>query len=91
MSSLLDIYEKEVEVEYKNEKYSVGDNGAVMRHPKNPDNPRRLDNVWTFGTIDKQKGYLIFSNEVIHRIVASAFLGNPPAPSYVVDHRDPVI
>lgn len=88
MSSLINIYEKEVEVNYKDEKYSVRDNGAVMRHPKNPEKPRRLDNVWTFGTINKQKGYLFFSSEAVHRIVASAFLGTPPTPQYVVDHRD---
>ena len=88
MSSLLDIYEKQVDVIYKNELYSVRDNGAVMRHPKDPSKPRKLDNNWTFGSINKDKGYLCFSGEAVHRIVASAFLGNPIDTLYVVDHID---
>ena len=88
MSKLLDLFEKEVKTEYKGEIYSVRDNGAILRHPKNENRIRPLDNIWTFGKIDKQKGYLIFSSEAVHRIVATAFLGSPNDKSYVVDHKD---
>ena len=88
MSSLLEIFEKQVDVTYKNELYSVRDNGAIMRHPKVQSKPRKLDNNWTFGTISKDKGYLLFSGEAVHRIIATAFLGNPIDASYVVDHID---
>lgn len=88
MSSLVNIYEKEIIVEYKNEKYSVRDNGAIMRHPKNNGKKRILDEVWTFGKIDKKRGYLMFSSEPVHRIVAYAFLGLPQDKSYVIDHID---
>ena len=36
--------------------YSVRDNGSVMRHPQEGKKPRPLDNKWTFGTINIQKG-----------------------------------
>ena len=88
MSKLIDLFEKEVDVEYKGEKYSVRDNGTILRHPKNENRLRQLDNIWTFGKIDKQKGYLTFSSDAVHRIVATAFLGTPPDKSYVVDHKD---
>lgn len=88
MSKLIDIYEKETTVEYKNEKYSVRDNGAVMRHSMVTGKKRKLDEIWTFGKVDKGKGYLLFSSEAVHRIVAYAFLGLPPNKSYVVDHKD---
>ncbi len=88
MSSLLDVYEKQMNVIYKNELYSVRDNGAVMRHPKDLSKPRKLDNNWTFGSINMDNGYLYFSREAVHRIVAFAFLGNPINASYVVDHID---
>lgn len=34
---LIDTYNRVVNVEYRGEKYSVRDNGSVLRHPKNPD------------------------------------------------------
>jgi len=39
---------------YKNEKYSVRDNGAVLRHSKNGDKNRKNDNIWTFGGSSQQ-------------------------------------
>ena len=78
MNSLIDIYEIEKTCEYKGETYSVRDNGAVMRHFREGKKIRPLDGVWTFGNINYQKGYLVFSSEAVHRIVATAFLGEPP-------------
>lgn len=86
MNKLIDIFQEERICEYRGEVYSVRDNGAILRHPKNK--PRILDNKWTFGKINIQKGYPMISNEAIHRIVATAFLGEAPTKSHVVDHID---
>ena len=88
MARLIDIYEEERQCEYRGEVYSVRDNGAVMRHPREGKKPRHLDNLWTFGRIDTEKGYPIIANVPVHRIVATAFLGEAPSKSHVVDHID---
>ena len=85
---LVDVFEKEVECDYRDEHYSVRDNGAVKRHSKEGKKPRPLDDVWTFGSFDNQKGYTRIKSEAVHRIVATAFLGPSPTPSHVVDHID---
>ncbi len=72
---------------YKSEHYSVRDNGAVFRHSRENKPIRKHDNVWTFGTPNKY-GYLLIGAEVVHRIVATAFHGEPPSPQYIVDHID---
>ena len=88
MNDLVDIYEIEKTCIYKGETYSVRDNGAVMRHPREGKKNRPLDGKWSFGTVNFQKGYLVISSEAVHRIVASAFLGDPPSKQHVVDHID---
>lgn len=88
LARLIDIFDNEKQCEYRGEIYSVRDNGAVMRHPKEGKKPRRLDNIWTFGKIDTSKGYPVISNVPVHRIVATAFLGAAPSNSHVVDHID---
>lgn len=85
---LVDVFEKEVECDYRDEHYSVRDNGAIKRHTKSGKKPRPLDDIWTFGSFDNQKGYTKIRNEAVHRIVATAFLGPAPTPSHVVDHID---
>ena len=81
-------FKEEKQCEYNGELYSARDNGAIMRHPKNIEKPRQLDNKWTFGKINLQKGYPMISSEPVHRIVATAFLGEAPTKSHVVDHID---
>ena len=88
MAGLIDIYDEERVCEYEGEIYSVRDNGAVMRHPREGGRKRRLDNIWTFGKINADNGYLFIGSVRIHRIVATAFLGEAPPKSYVVDHID---
>lgn len=88
MNRLIGIFDKEVECNYRNEHYSVRDNGAIMRHAKEGKRPRPLDGVWTFGILDTQKGYTRIGNEAVHRVVATAFLGESPTPQHVVDHID---
>ena len=88
MSGLIDVFETEKTCEYKGETYTVRDNGAIMRHPREGKRIRPLDGVWTFGSVNIEKGYLSFSAEAVHRIVATAFLGDPPSKQHVVDHID---
>lgn len=88
MSGLIDIFEKETKCTYKDNVYSVRDNGSVMRYPQEGKKPRPLDNKWTFGTINKQKKYAMIGSEPVHRIVATAFLGEAPSKNHVVDHID---
>ena len=85
---LLQDYERRVECQYKGETYSVRDNGAVLLHPQNSDKPRPSDNKWTFGKYDDKTGYAKIAGESVHRIVATAFHGEPPSSQYVVDHID---
>lgn len=80
-------YSREVECEYKGERYRVRDNGAILRLPRDGKPKRPKDGVWTFGEkIDR--GYAKFCSESVHRIVAVAFLGEPPTKQHVVDHID---
>jgi hypothetical protein len=59
-----------------------------MRHPHNGKNPRSIDNQWTFGKKNEKTGYMEIASERVHRIVAFAYLGEPPNKEYVVDHID---
>ncbi len=84
----LNDYENQKECDYKGEHYSVRDNGAVMRFPLTGKKARPLDNIWTFGKPNDKTGYMEICGERVHRIVAYAFLGNPPTNEHVVDHID---
>lgn len=88
MIDLIDVYKEEKQCCYRGEEYLVRDNGAVLRKPKPDLKKRKWDNVWTFGTINKSTNYLTIVSVPIHRIVATAFLGDPPTEDYVVDHID---
>ena len=67
-------YNSEIECEYKNERYKVRDNGAIMRLAREGKPKRPKDEIWTFGeTIDR--GYATFCGERVHIIVATAYLG----------------
>jgi hypothetical protein len=81
-------FTQEKECVYKEENYSVRDNGAIMRHNREGMRERPTDNKWSFGNVNKKTGYLDFANERVHRIVAFAFLGEPPTSQHVVDHID---
>ncbi len=84
----MDKFKKELECNYKDETYLVRDNGAILRCEKLNGRKRKLDDVWTFGNLDKKTGYLKISSERVHRIVATAFHGQPPTDQHVVDHID---
>jgi hypothetical protein len=81
-------FEKHCECVYKEERYFVRDNGSVLRHPHDITRYRPTDNKWTFGKLNPKTGYLEIASVVIHRIVATAFQGEPPTKEYVVDHID---
>lgn len=88
MNLLLEIYNTEKPCNYREEDYLVRDNGAVMRLSRLGKRSRPLDNQWTFGKIDKYKGYTKIANATVHRIVATAFHGPQPSEKHVVDHID---
>ncbi len=84
---LIDQYDRIVEVVYKDEKYLVRDNGAILRKKKGI---RRssVDEKWTFGR-KHSSGYMRISDKYAHIIVAYAFHGAPPTPDKkYVDHKD---
>lgn len=81
-------YTEVKECDYKGEHYSVRDNGAIFRHARDGKPKRKHDEFWTFGKPNDNKGYMEIAGQVVHRIVAYAFLGNPPTDQHVVDHID---
>ena len=88
MDNLFDINEPEKICEYRGETYRVRENGSVFRLQKPDKRKRPLDEKWTFGKPCKQKGYMNFSSETVHRIVATAFHGKQPSEQHIVDHID---
>ena len=84
----VDDYFNEVrECIYKGEHYSVRDNGSVMRHSRDGKRKRKYDNIWTFG-VANSNGYCLIGGEVVHRIIAVAFHGEPISANLIVDHID---
>lgn len=81
-------FQNQVECIYKDEQYSVRDNGTVLRYPRAGKRPRPYDNQWTFGKLNEKTGYLEIASVRLHRIVATAFHGVPPTKEHVVDHID---
>ncbi|MBX9944837.1 MAG: HNH endonuclease [Reyranella sp.] len=88
LSDMLSSFEKECETTFKEESYLVRDNGAVLRRPRFQGRRRKLDRVWTFGSLNRHSGYLEINGHVVHRIVATAFHGPRPSTDHVVDHID---
>lgn len=81
-------FKQETECVYKDEKYSVRDNGAVFRYPRDGKRPRKYDNFWTFGKPNDTHGYMEVASVRVHIIVATAFHGPKPTKEHVVDHID---
>lgn len=76
------------EYTYKNEKYSACADGKIMRHSREGKKKRLLDDEWSIGKSDVERGFLHIGSERVHRIVAFAFLGEPQNQSDVVYHVD---
>lgn len=87
-NDLLNRFDHECEVEFKDETYRVRDNGAVLRRARHGGRRRPRDESWTFGALNKHSGYLVIADHVIHQIVATAFHGARPSSDHVVDHID---
>lgn len=81
-------FSREVDCTYKEELYTVRDNGAIFKHSPVDKRPRPTDNEWTFGKPNIKTGYMELASIVIHRIVATAFHRAPPTKDHVVDHID---
>ena len=81
-------YTREEECIYKDERYSVRDNGAVWRYPREGKKPRPTDCQWTFGKPNSKTGYMEIGSARVHIIVATAFYGDRDTKIYVVDHID---
>lgn len=88
MDNLFDINEPEKICEYRGETYRVRENGSIFRLQKTNKRKRPLDEKWSFGKPCKQKGYMNFSSETVHRIVATAYHGEQPSDNHIVDHID---
>ena len=58
MSVSLEDFNQEIKCDYKEENYSVRDNGAVLRHSPTDKRTRPTDNKWTFGKLNIKTGYL---------------------------------
>lgn len=84
----LDNFDEERSCTYRGERYSVRDNGGVFRHALPTTRRRALDETWTFGSPSRSDGYMSISGHKVHRIVATAFHGEQPSPSHIVDHID---
>lgn len=79
---------RELVCNYKEEQYSVRDNGEVLRFPRIGKKQRSADNHWTFGKLNRRTGYLEIASVRVHRIIATAFHGPAPTQEHVVDHVD---
>ena len=81
-------FEKQIDnVVYKDEIYSVRDNGAVMRLSKN-ERKRELANKWTFGTQKTPNDYLKIGGVCVHKIIATGFLSNEQIEGSIIEHID---
>lgn len=87
--NLIEVFDYEMQCEYKGRQYLVRDNGAILRLPKEGGRISRWDNVWTFGRKNPDNGYMILSGNIrVHQVVCTAFHGPEPKPHMVVDHID---
>ena len=85
---MINVYNETRDCTYKDEHYSVRDNGAVMRHLRVGKKARKDDEVWTFGNKDPRTGYMMLGKHRVHIIVATAFYGERDTATFVVDHKD---
>jgi len=84
----LNLFSREVTCTYRGETYLVRDNGAVLTRRRDHARLRPLDEKWTFGRVNKKRGYMQVASIPVHRVVATAFLGPQPSKDHVVDHID---
>lgn len=85
---MINDYNEVKECVYKDEHYSVRDNGAIFRHKREGKRLRLDDERWTFGFKNSKTGYMLLGDHRVHIIVATAFLGERDSKKFVVDHID---
>jgi hypothetical protein len=85
---MINDYKEVKECVYKDEHYSVRDNGAIFRHRREGRKMRIDDERWTFGIKNSKTGYMLLGDHRVHIIVATAFLGERDSKKFVVDHID---
>ena len=86
--NLIGVFGEERVCEYKGRRYYVRDNGAVYRQCKEDGVRRKWDEEWTFGKFDTNTGYMLIGQERVHRIVCTAYHGEPVGDRNVADHID---
>lgn len=87
-NSTAEDFRHELNCIYDEREYSVRDNGAVLRYPRTGKRSHSTNDKWTFGKPNSQNGYMYIGSVRIHRIVATAFHGEPPTSEHIVDHID---
>lgn len=85
---MLNEFTREEVCVYKGRRYYVRDNGAVYRQCKEDGIKRKWDEEWTFGKFDPNTGYMLIGQERVHRIVCTAYHGEPVEDRNVADHID---
>ena len=88
MEPMLNGFTREEVCVYKGRRYYVRDNGAVYRQCKEDGIKRKWDEEWTFGKFDPNTGYMLIGQERVHRIVCTAYHGEPVEDRNVADHID---
>lgn len=88
MEPMLNEFTREEVCVYKGRRYYVRDNGAVYRQCKEDGIKRKWDEEWTFGKFDPNTGYMLIGQERVHRIVCTAYHGEPVEDRNVADHID---
>lgn len=88
MEAIINEFTREEVCVYKGRRYFVRDNGAVYRQCKEDGIRRKWDEEWTFGKFDPNTGYMLIGQERVHRIVCTAYNGEPIGDRNVVDHID---
>lgn len=86
--NLIGVFCQEMVCEYKGRRYYVRDNGAVYRQCQEDGKRRKWDDEWTFGKFDPNTGYMLIGQERVHRIVCTAYHGEPVGDRNVADHID---
>ena len=86
--NLIGVFGEEKVCEYKGRRYFVRDNGAVYRQCQDDGKMRKWDEEWTFGKLDPNTGYMLIGQERVHRIVCTAYHGEPVGDRNVADHID---
>lgn len=88
MSAQIDDYTREMSCVYKGRSYYVRDNGAIYRQRNEGGRKQRLDEEWTFGKFNPDTGYMLIGQKRVHRIVCTAYHGDPVGDRNIVDHID---